>query len=67
MISTKTIYILPLYERKGGRERRTEGKRGGKMREKKKDRQEKYSFFPPFAKRRETEVSANNAINSVSL
>lgn len=47
-------------------ERRMEEKNRRQIKAKKKVKKNTL-FLPPFAKRRETEVSANNAINSVSL
>lgn len=49
-----------------GERRMEEKSRGGQIKAKKKVKKNTL-FLPPFAKRRETEVSANNAINSVSL
>lgn len=62
-------HIFLPYEREEGKKKERKGKGGEKTRrERGQDRQEKYFFFFPFAKRRgNSEVSANNVINRVSL
>lgn len=70
MISTTTIYSSHMKGRKGKRKERKRKGRGKRQEEKERgqDRQEKYFFFFPFAKRRgNSEVSANNVINRISL
>lgn len=60
----KNHIFLPYIKRREGRRKQKE--EGGK--DKKKKRARKVLFFPCFQKRREnSEVSANNVINQVSL